>query len=561
VSVKKTFVTSISAICVAWIILYNSYHDSDQEAYISTIVQARKCYDLGFIYRAIEMSTRAIALSPHKTEPYFIKIRCFIQMLDFDEALNLLKKVEKLCTTKYEENVYDSLVILYSEKEKLYNYYLQTFDNAKLIKPFLNSMYKNDVQILHNDIFYNDYGVRGICATRDLGVGDEIVAVPENMIVSAVKSRKLLAQKYAKEEKKSQEDIKKILMELYKKNTFALGLYILEHQNESRFKPFVDMINSNDYTSFPLRFDSKTLDLLRGTDLEKKYISLKEALDHDFSLLYKIDSIKKKYDINTLQNLYLAVSSRNFGWSFAGYHDMLIVPYIDMCNHSSNPNTRWYYDEQKNCFCLIATKTIQQGCEIFDTYGASKSNTQLLLAYGFCLDDNEDNDEVILEYPLYRKNGSDTIFLGNKEYVCRKNTNTVKNNFSTFLNHIMEEILNDNKNIPLIDAARKTMDIVNKLAKKKLDSYPGTLQEDKNILESKSALLTFNERNCYLVRVSEKNVLQWIIDFTEYCIQLLSQCLSVDDLKVFFVNSEINNEVKRFFTKSKFFSDLLKDIK
>ena len=154
-SVKKTFVTSISAICVAWIILYNSYRYGDKEAYISTIVQARKCYDLGFIYRAIEMSTRAIALSPHKTEPYFIKIRCFIQMLDFDEALNLLKKVEKLCTTKYEENVYDSLVILYSEKEKLYNYYLQTFDNAKLIKPFLNSMYKNDVQILHNDIFYN----------------------------------------------------------------------------------------------------------------------------------------------------------------------------------------------------------------------------------------------------------------------------------------------------------------------------------------------------------------------------------------------------------------------
>lgn len=179
----------------------------------------------------------------------------------------------------------------------------------------------------------------------------------------------------------------------------------------------------------------------------------------------------------------------------------------------------------------------------------------------FVLDANEDNDEVILEYSLYRKNGSAILFLGNKEYVCSKNTDTVKNNFSTFLNHIMEGILNDNKNIPLIDAVRKTMDIVNKLAKKKLDSYSGTLQEDKNILVSKSALWTFNERNCYLVRVSEKNVLQWIIDFTEYCTQLLSQCLSVDDLKVFFVNSEINNEVKRFFTKSKFFSDLLKDIK
>lgn len=183
--------------------------------------------------------------------------------------------MEKLCTTKYEENVYSALVILYREKEKLYNYYLQTFDNAKLIKPFLNSMYKNDVQILHNDIFYNDYGVRGICATIDLGVGDEIVAVPEKMIVSAVKSRKLLAQKYAKEEKKSPEDIKTILMELYKKNIFALGLYTLEHQNDPRFKPFVDMINANDYTSFPLRFDSKTLQLLRGTDLGENISLLK----------------------------------------------------------------------------------------------------------------------------------------------------------------------------------------------------------------------------------------------------------------------------------------------
>ena len=566
-SIKKFFVALlVFVIGVTGLVLYLLYEEESGDAYLDTIIYARKCYEQGLIYRAMHESSRASNISPRKTEAYFIKVRCLIQMLDFEEIPEILKKVEGLCKTKHDERIYSYLVTLYNQKKELYDKYIASFDNAKLIKPFLNSMYANDVQVINNAIFYNNYGVRGVCATKDLGINDVIVSVPENMIIFAVKSRKFLAQEYAKADKKKPQEIRDILLKLYKKNTFALGLYILEHQNEPRFKPFIDMINSNDYSSFPLRFDPQTLEILRGTDLEKKYIQLQNALEHDFKLLYTIDSVKKKYDIDTLKNIYLAVSSRNFGWDFSGYNDMIIVPYIDMCNHSSDPNSTWFYDEQRNCFCLKTTKVIPQGGELFDTYGRTKSNMQLLLGYGFCLNGNTKNDEVAIEYPIYSKNGGAVAFLGNKEYMCRKNTDTANNDFPQLLNDIMDEIFNERSKKEvlqksLIETAKKTMKVVNELAKKKLASYPGTLQEDKNILKMKSEIMTFNERNCYLVRVGEKSVLQWMIDFTEYCTKMLAQSISVDDLKVFLLHKDINPEVKRFFTQSKFFCDFFKDIK
>ena len=96
---------------------------------------------------------------------------------------------------------------------------------------------------------------------------------------------------------------------------------------------------------------------------------MKKDLDHDLDLLYKIDSVKK-YDKQTLINIYSAVSSRNFGWDFNGKNEMLLVTYIDLVNNGKNKNSNWYFDSKKNSFCLKTIKNIKENEEIFDEYGS-----------------------------------------------------------------------------------------------------------------------------------------------------------------------------------------------
>jgi len=52
-----------------------------------------------------------------------------------------------------------------------------------------------------------------------------------------------------------------------------------------------------------------------------------------------------------------------------------------------------------------------------------------------------------------------------------------------------------------------------------LSRYPQTLEEDKNIL--KRTDLTFNESNCTLFRSGEKEILHFLIEMSDYVINLL----------------------------------------
>jgi hypothetical protein len=110
---------------------------------------------------------------------------------------------------------------------------------------------------------------------------------------------------------------------------------LLENKNNEKLKEYLNIIFSNDYSSFPITFNEKTIALLDNTSLENNIYNLKKNLDHDLDLLYKIDSVKK-YDKQTLINIYSAVSSRNCGWDFNGNHEMLLATYIDLVNNGKN---------------------------------------------------------------------------------------------------------------------------------------------------------------------------------------------------------------------------------
>jgi hypothetical protein len=78
----------------------------------------------------------------------------------------------------------------------------------------------------------------------------------------------------------------------------------------------------------------------------------------------------------------------------------VLFPLVDLANHSPTAQVTWYSnarDEPKD-LSIITDSAILEGSQVFNNY-APKSNTELLLGYGFCL---PENDEVSIEFNAHK---------------------------------------------------------------------------------------------------------------------------------------------------------------
>ena len=88
----------------------------------------------------------------------------------------------------------------------------------------------------------------------------------------------------------------------------------------------------------------------------------------------------------------LTVSSRAFGAAIDGVPDELVlVPLIDLINHSLDPNTTWGFDSSTLSFTtVVSRRPLRAGEEVHESYG-DKCNSLLLTYYAFTLSDNPHN--------------------------------------------------------------------------------------------------------------------------------------------------------------------------
>lgn len=61
---------------------------------------------------------------------------------------------------------------------------------------------------------------------------------------------------------------------------------------------------------------------------------------------------------------------------------------------------------------------------------------------------------------------------------------------------------------------------IKQLCQVALEKYPNSLEQDYELLKDES--LTFNQRNCVLFRSGEKEILHFLIEFSDYVTQLLA---------------------------------------
>ena len=251
----------------------------------------------------------------------------------------------------------------------------------------------------------------------------------------------------------------------------------------------------------------------------------------------------------------MLISSRIFGISINDKKTDVLAPFADLLNHKRPRQTQWYFDNILQSFVIQALEDIEQGNEIFDSYG-KKTNARFLLNYGFALEDNDTNEVSLTvvfndTFPMFKikKNFFQNEYEFIKTFILNDNIyESQLFELLSFLRFILfegdinilyksmmsnENLNYDDVNLTFYYIAPISKELEIKVLKhfsllclKALRNYPTSFDEDKINLKKKG--ISFNQRNCILLLMSEKIVLSYYIYFCEYCLSLFNMTNEYD---------------------------------
>ncbi|KAG0095802.1 hypothetical protein BGZ93_005431 [Podila epicladia] len=175
----------------------------------------------------------------------------------------------------------------------------------------------------------------------------------------------------------------------------ALILYLIQQRllgDSSFFQPYLDMVPEKIYTA--LEFDEEDLEHLRGTnafltvkDLKRE---LREKYEETMEMASEIELPEEEYSWEMFLWAETVVSSRAFPAHLFGEckkGELVLIPLADMLNHKSRHKISWLKTPQG---LQMSGCEIKKGEQVFNNYGP-KSNEELLVGYGFCIEDNVDD--------------------------------------------------------------------------------------------------------------------------------------------------------------------------
>ncbi len=220
-----------------------------------------------------------------------------------------------------------------------------------------------------------------------------------------------------------------------------------------------------------------------------------------------------------------------------------MIPLADMLNHHRLANKLiWGYQDAMDSFALTASASYSAGDQLYLSYG-SKSNTALLVDYGFVLDDNPHKSAVIVlklpyDSPLF--NTKMLFFDDTTQYVriygvySHRDTQTAFS-VARFICGTADELtplLKQQSKFKLSDVTpinsrneACALKLIAEAATMKLNDYPRTLEQDLQLLNSSDPeskdKLSVNIRNCLHVTVSEKQVLTHFASLGQAVVPLL----------------------------------------
>jgi histone-lysine N-methyltransferase SETD3 len=185
-------------------------------------------------------------------------------------------------------------------------------------------------------------------------------------------------------------------------------------------------------------------------------------------------------------------------------------------------STHWNFNDSTNSFFIKSWSNIKKGDEVFDSYGI-RSNKIFLLYYGFTIENNNSHNKFRIRltlnnsYPFIKEK---MMHLGyhheNRffELGLKLHDKKVKELFSLlrFILYDKEDFRNINSTNPI--SVENEIDIFNKIREimtNYINRYPTTMDYDIDYLNRNKNTMEFNEYNCYVIRIGEKEILHFYL--------------------------------------------------
>ena len=489
----------------------------------------------GFYTLALKDALKSIEIDPKFLKGYYIASLCYLEMYDIEKA------------EKYFKEKNQRLFSLIDNKKKEIKIKTKKFKSYPIYLKFLRELYKYDAYFPKLEIHFYSDEYRGVCAKSKILKEEIIMTIPKECLISL---------ELALETNIGKEIGKFMYSELNSPKHCLLSAFLLTEEKSKKWKFYFDLL-PKDFSNFPIFYTDKELEYLKGSPFLNQVLDKRIDMKIDYEkICFYIPSFTQ-FSYQKFCEARMMISSRIFGIQMGENKTDVLAPFADLLNHKRPRQTQWYYDNMLESFVIQAIEDINEGSEIFDSYG-KKTNARFLLNYGFALDNNDSSEyplNVIFNdsYPLFeiKKNLFQSEFEFSKTFNLNNNIyesqllellsflrfilfdgdiNVLFNAMTSNDNLIYEDITLNSYYISPIskDLEIKVLKHFHLLCRKALNNYPTTYEEDNLILKKKN--ISFNYRNCLLLLMSEKSVLSYYMYFCEYCLSLFNKTSELEIL-------------------------------
>ncbi|KAI8320925.1 SET domain-containing protein, partial [Martensiomyces pterosporus] len=239
---------------------------------------------------------------------------------------------------------------------------------------------------------------RGMMATRDIDQGEDIIRVPERLLVTASKVRRLTMAR-AKADSSSAAGMGG--WDLSEHQSLAYWVYTeAELGQRSEWHSYISTL-PRDFASVPLFVGAKWVLSRLPHSMRQKIAEQQSRLFNDWTHTCASLSAANSRPV-TSWRLYvwawLAVNTRciHLGRHSAqtdilrpisGDDSIALAPVLDFLNHSGQADVSVRFDEKQKCFSIRTNRPYAKGQEVFISYGPH-DNRFMLAEYGFVLAHN-----------------------------------------------------------------------------------------------------------------------------------------------------------------------------
>jgi hypothetical protein len=406
----------------------------------------------------------------------------------------------------------------------------------------MKNLYENNIYINKLSVLFINENMRGIIATDNIKKNDTLIKIPKDFLITLEEAENNNKDLFTEEIKK----------ELSSPSHCILSYFLLkeiEKGEKSKWYYYFKFLPKS-YLNFPIFYTEKELNILEGTKFKKLINEKKEEIKKDYEVLCQKIKLFSQYSYEHFCKIRCIISSRLFGLIIKGKKNDIIAPFADLLNHKRSRDTKWFFSENENFFGIIALKNINKGFQVYDSYGR-KSNVRYLLNYGFTIENNEDDDiqiQISLDsncINFQQKINLVSIFPKRIFYLSKNIEDIQTFQFFSFVRLLIYDgnIENVNFNFPIsfqneIQVLKKIIEIINL----ELMNYNKSLNEDLLYLKENKSKISFNEYNCNIIRISEKEILNYYINMCEKCIDLFEKQINeIEEIVKNLITNNYNN--------------------